>query len=148
MKMWRIRHGPQCYVRHIVKYFSSLAGADPGGGRWGARPPLGRSFTIQNTLFNSNRAQFHHWAPTPGRNPVSAPAWTETQSDEVAIFQEYAGKRSPDIALGPITIYMSLFIVSFSNLIYSGTVNLDCDVTFVLTFVFFGFLSYITHKKK
>ena len=29
------------------------AGADPGGGRWGARPPMGRSFIIQNTLFNS-----------------------------------------------------------------------------------------------
>ena len=28
-------------------------GADPGGGRWGARPPLGRSFIIQNALFNS-----------------------------------------------------------------------------------------------
>ena len=51
-------------------------GADPGGGggRWGARPPLGRSFTIQNTLFNSIQSPVHHWAPTPGRNPVSAPA--------------------------------------------------------------------------
>ena len=28
-------------------------GADSGGGRWGARPSLGRSFTIQNALFNS-----------------------------------------------------------------------------------------------
>ena len=29
------------------------ASADPGGGRWGARPPLGRSFIIQNALFNN-----------------------------------------------------------------------------------------------
>ena len=32
------------------------AGADPGGGRWGARPPLGRSFIIQNALFNNIQA--------------------------------------------------------------------------------------------
>ena len=43
------------------------------GGRWGARPPLGISFTIQNTLFNSIQAPVQHWAPTPGRNPVFAP---------------------------------------------------------------------------
>ena len=48
-------------------------GADPGGGRWGARPPLGQNFTIKNALFNSIQAPIHHWAPTPGRNPVSAP---------------------------------------------------------------------------
>ena len=37
-----------------------------------APPPLGRSFTIQNALFNSVRAPVHHWAPTLGRNPISA----------------------------------------------------------------------------
>ena len=50
----------------------SCAGADPGGGRWGARPPLGRSFTIQSALFNNIQAPVHHWAPTAGRNPISA----------------------------------------------------------------------------
>ena len=49
-------------------------GADPGGGRWGGRPPLGRRSTIQYTPFNSIQAPVHHWAPSPGRNPVSAPA--------------------------------------------------------------------------
>ena len=44
-----------------------------GVGRWGARPPLGRSFAIQNTLFSSIQAPVHHWVPTPGRNLVSAP---------------------------------------------------------------------------
>ena len=42
-----------------------------GGG--GVRPPLGRRKTIQNTPFNSIQAPVHHWAPSPGRNPVSAP---------------------------------------------------------------------------
>ena len=42
-------------------------------GAGGARPPLGQSFIMQNALFNSIRAPVHHWAPTPGRNPVSAP---------------------------------------------------------------------------
>ena len=42
-----------------------------GAGR--ARPPLGMSFTIQNALYISIQAPDHHWAPTPGRNPVSAP---------------------------------------------------------------------------
>ena len=54
--------------------FPPPPGADPGGGRWGARSPLGRSYTIQNALFNSIQAPVHHWAPTPGRNPASAPA--------------------------------------------------------------------------
>ena len=53
------------------------AGADPGGGRWGARPLLGRSFTIQNALFNNIQAPFHLWAPTPERNPVSAPGGSD-----------------------------------------------------------------------
>ena len=69
-----------------------MSGADPGGGRWGARPPLGRSFTIRNALFNSIRAPrrsftirnalfnsirapVYHWAPTPGRNSASAPGY-------------------------------------------------------------------------
>ena len=59
------------YKRTLAKTLHT--GADAGGGRWGARPPLGRSFTIQNALFNSIQAPVHHWAPTPGRNPVSAP---------------------------------------------------------------------------
>ena len=33
-----------------------MPGADPGGGRWGTRPSLGRSFPIQNALFNSIQA--------------------------------------------------------------------------------------------
>ena len=41
------------------------SGADPGGGRWGPCPSLG------NTLFNSIQTPVHHWAPSPGRNPVS-----------------------------------------------------------------------------
>ena len=41
-------------------------GADPGAGRYGARPPLGRSFTIQNALFNSIQPPVHHWAPPLG----------------------------------------------------------------------------------
>ena len=49
-----------------------VTGADPEDVRWGARPPLGRSFTIQKVLFNRIRAPVHHWAPTPGRNPISA----------------------------------------------------------------------------
>ena len=52
-----------------------ISGADPGGGRWGARPPLGMSITIQNALFNSIQVPVHHWAPTPGRNPVPAPVF-------------------------------------------------------------------------
>ena len=48
-------------------------GADPGGGRSGGRPPLERRATIQDTPFNSIQAPVHHWAPSPGRNPVSAP---------------------------------------------------------------------------
>ena len=51
---------------------TSLSGADPGGGRWGGRPPLGWSFTFQNALFNDIQALVQRWAPTPGRNPVSA----------------------------------------------------------------------------
>ena len=57
-----------------VSDFCNSPGADPGGGRWGGRPPLERSFAIQNALFNSIQAPVHPWAPTPGRNPVSAPA--------------------------------------------------------------------------
>ena len=51
-----------------------VIGADPGGGRWGGRPPLGQSFNIQEPPFISIYAALHHWAPSPGRNPVSAPA--------------------------------------------------------------------------
>ena len=61
---------PLCKDRNNRKY----SGADQEGGRWGGRPPLGRSFTIQDTLFNSIQAKVRHWAPSPGRNPVSAPA--------------------------------------------------------------------------
>ena len=57
----------------IQNFDNKLSGADPGGGRWGARPPLGMNFSIQNALYNSIQAPDHHWAPTPGRNPVSAP---------------------------------------------------------------------------
>ena len=48
-------------------------GANPGGGRWGGRLPLGRSFTIQDALFNSIQAPVCQWAPSPGRDPVCAP---------------------------------------------------------------------------
>ena len=71
---------------HVVIYIytvnacirTGVAGAYPGGRRWGARPPLGLSLTIQYAvnyyaLFNSIQAPVHHWAPTPGRNHVSAP---------------------------------------------------------------------------
>ena len=74
-----IHRVPQCcisiYVASWGTSFTYLqcAGADLGGGRWGARPPLRRSFTIQNALFNNIQAPVNHWAPTPGRNPVSAP---------------------------------------------------------------------------
>ena len=44
-----------------------------GGGRWSGRPPLGWSFTMQDTLFNSIQAPVRHWAPSPGRNPASVP---------------------------------------------------------------------------
>ena len=37
----------------------------------GRRPPLGWSFAIRNALFNNIQAPVQHWAPTPGRNPVS-----------------------------------------------------------------------------
>ena len=63
----------QCNERIHHRTTRRYPGADPGGGRWGARPPLGQSFTIQNALFNSIQALVYHWAPTPGRNPVSAP---------------------------------------------------------------------------
>ena len=46
-----------------------------GAGRWDGRPPLGRSLTIQDILFNSIRvpvSEKDHWAPSPERNPVSA----------------------------------------------------------------------------
>ena len=57
---------------HLVPQTDMLAGADPGGGLWGLRLPLGQNFTIQNAFFNSIQAPVHHWAPIPGRNPVSA----------------------------------------------------------------------------
>ena len=63
----------------LIPFPGGDPGADPGGGRWGARPPLGRSFPIQNALFNSIQAPVHHWATTPGRNPVSAPGIRGTQ---------------------------------------------------------------------
>ena len=44
-----------------------------GGWRWGGRPPLGRRYTIEDTLFNTIQAPVNHWTPFPGRNPVSAP---------------------------------------------------------------------------
>ena len=44
------------------------------GGGWGGRPPLGRRGTIQDIPSNSIHAPVHNWAPSPGRNPVSAPA--------------------------------------------------------------------------
>ena len=31
---------------NLVRIWIRIAGADPGGGLWGARPPTGRSFTI------------------------------------------------------------------------------------------------------
>ena len=41
----------------------------------GARAhPWGGVSPFKNALFNSIQAPVHHWAPTPGRNPVSAPA--------------------------------------------------------------------------
>ena len=46
-----------------------------GVGAGAGAHPLGRSSTIQNALFNSIQEPVHHWAPTPGRNPVSAPVW-------------------------------------------------------------------------
>ena len=49
---------------------SQSTGADPVGGA-GALPPLGRN--LKNAPFNSIQASVHHWAPTPGRNPVSVP---------------------------------------------------------------------------
>ena len=60
------------YLLFVYRIPNPVTGADPGRGRWGARPPLGRSFTIQNALFSSIQTPVHHWAPTPGRNPVSA----------------------------------------------------------------------------
>ena len=33
--------------------FRWYSGADPGGGRWGGRPPLGRRDTIKDTPFNN-----------------------------------------------------------------------------------------------
>ena len=48
--------------------------ADPGGGRWGGRPPSGWRYIIEDILFNAIQAPIHHWAPSPGRNPVSAPS--------------------------------------------------------------------------
>ena len=81
------RHGPYhpsssvVVLLYIVRSARSKptlnTGADPGGGRWGGRPPLGRRDTIQNTPFKSIQAPVQHWAPTPGRNPVSAPAAPE-----------------------------------------------------------------------
>ena len=41
---------------------------------------------MQNALFNSIRAPVHHWAPTPGRNPVSA-------SERRAYVWEVAGEH-------------------------------------------------------
>ena len=50
-----------------------------GGGRSGHRRGYrGWSFTIENALFNNIQAPVQHWAPTPGRNLVSA-----TGSDRV-----------------------------------------------------------------
>ena len=54
----------------------SWAGADPVDERWGARPPPGTELhysTIQDTLFNSIQPPVRYWAPSPGRNPESAP---------------------------------------------------------------------------
>ena len=54
-------------------------GADPAGGRWGGRPPLGRRFSIEDIPFNSIQAPVNHWAPSPWRNPVSVPATPRRQ---------------------------------------------------------------------
>ena len=63
---------------HIATLRSQITKTRRGsrGGFWGARPHLGRSFTIQNALFHSIQAPVHHWAPIPGKNPVSAPKTT------------------------------------------------------------------------
>ena len=34
------------------KVIMRASGADPGGGRWGGRPPLGRRFTIEDNTIN------------------------------------------------------------------------------------------------
>ena len=63
-------------VSSCLKAKGQVPGADPGGGRWGARPPLGWSFIIKDTLVNSIQAPVRHWAPSPERNPVSAPGFS------------------------------------------------------------------------
>ena len=82
-RLWEGQHSPGmvptgCWIHQYT-------GADPGGGRWGARPPLGLSFTIQNALFNSIQAPVHHWAPTPGRSPASAPEYTRSTFSTVTL---------------------------------------------------------------
>ena len=72
-------------------------GADPGGGRWGACPPLGRRFTIQNALFNSIQAPVNHWAPTPGRNPVSAPEH-KTRDENTCLEMKHAYPVSVEVS--------------------------------------------------
>ena len=90
-------------------------GADPGGGRWGARPPLGVSFTINNVLFNSIQAPVHHWAPTPGRNPVSAPDLHILSSVSFHHIRgtppcpEYPAPGSRSLTLEPVTVPLSVF---------------------------------------
>ena len=67
------REGKTVSIDNTLSLLSYL-GADPGGGRKGARPPSGWSFTIQNALFNNIQAPVQHWAPIPGRNRESATA--------------------------------------------------------------------------
>ena len=75
---------PYMTISSNETYHAPVSGADPGGGYWGARPPLWRSFIIQKAVFNSIQAPVHHWAPTTGRNPVSAPGYCR---DNVTIIE-------------------------------------------------------------
>ena len=61
-----VRYGLYCGLSFIFRRGSR------GWALGRASTPMGWSFTIQNALFNNIQAPVQHWAPTPGRNPVSA----------------------------------------------------------------------------
>ena len=84
------------------------SGADPRARA--PAPTTPRAVTIQIALLNSIQAPVHHWAPTPGINPVSAPATGKNRGARIGFPKASVGRqiRVTHCAEAPDSVRQSL----------------------------------------
>ena len=80
-------------------FHRKVSDADPGGGLWGGRPPLGRRCTIEDLHysipFKHHGHYVHYWAPSSGRNPVSVPGFRKVKRCEISLPSPFPSKAVP-----------------------------------------------------